>query len=101
LAVDLELFNMLELKVGSGASEALIREGLGQTAGYMDRCGADEGHLVIFDRNPSSAWEEKIWRRAEVHSITSKISYGVLVSANETEVGTADFHGYATDFHGL
>ncbi|MGH9753628.1 MAG: hypothetical protein ACREA2_12670 [Blastocatellia bacterium] len=59
---------VLELKVGSGASEAMIREGLEQTVGYMDRCGADEGHLVIFDRNPNRTWEEKIWRRAEVHA---------------------------------
>jgi hypothetical protein len=57
----------LELKVGSGASEALIREALERTAGYVDHCGADEGHLVIFDRNPNRTWEEKIWRCAEVH----------------------------------
>lgn len=44
---------VLELKVGSGASEVLIREGLEQTADYMDRRGADESHLVIFDRNPN------------------------------------------------
>lgn len=29
--------------------ERLIREGREQTAGYMDRCGAQAGHLVIFD----------------------------------------------------
>jgi len=68
LAVDLELFNMLELKVGSGASEALIREGLEQTAGYMERRGADEGLLVTFDRNSNRTWEEKICRRAEAHA---------------------------------
>ena len=59
---------VLELKVGSGASEALIREGLEQTAGYMDRCGAGAGHLVVFDRNPNRTWEEKIFHRAEVHA---------------------------------
>ena len=58
----------LELKLGSGASEALIREGLEQTTGYVDRCGADEGHLIIFGRNPNKTWEEKIWRRAEVYA---------------------------------
>jgi len=42
---------VLELNVGSGALEELICEGLEQTTGYVDRCGADEGHLVIFDRN--------------------------------------------------
>ncbi|MCI0390760.1 MAG: ATP-binding protein [Acidobacteria bacterium] len=59
---------VLELKVGSGASETLIREGLEQTAGYMDRCGAVEGHLILFDRNPNRTWEEKIFHRAEVHA---------------------------------
>ena len=59
---------VLELKVGSGASETLIRDGIEQTAGYLDRCGAGEGHLVIFDRNPNNTWEEKIWRRAETHA---------------------------------
>jgi hypothetical protein len=59
---------VLELTVGSGASEALICEGLEQTTGQVDRCGADEGHLVIFDRNPNRTWKEKIWRRAEAHA---------------------------------
>jgi hypothetical protein len=26
----------------------------------MDRCGAKEGWLVIFDRDPQKPWEEKI-----------------------------------------
>jgi len=29
--------------------------------------GADEAHLVIFDRDSSRAWDEKIWRREESH----------------------------------
>ena len=31
----------------------------------MDRCGAESGHLVVFDRSPSRTWEEKICRREE------------------------------------
>ena len=30
--------------------EQTIAEGLEQTAEYMDRCAAEAGHLVIFDR---------------------------------------------------
>lgn len=30
--------------------ERTIREGLEQTAGYMNRWGSQAGHLVIFDR---------------------------------------------------
>ena len=48
--------------------EATLREGLEQTAGYMDRCGSREGHLVIFDRSEGKAWEEKIFRREESSS---------------------------------
>jgi len=27
--------------------------------------GADEAHLIIFNRNPGTAWDEKIWQRQE------------------------------------
>jgi hypothetical protein len=59
---------VLELNIGSGALEELIREGFEGATGYTDRCGAGESHLVIFDRNPNRTWEEKIWRRAEAHA---------------------------------
>ncbi|MGH9754335.1 MAG: hypothetical protein ACREA2_16270 [Blastocatellia bacterium] len=58
----------LELKVESGASETLIREGLELAADYVERCGADEGHLVVFDRNSNRTLGEKIFHRAEVHA---------------------------------
>jgi len=32
--------------------ERTIAEGLTQTPGYMDRCGAEAGHLMVFDRAP-------------------------------------------------
>ena len=40
---------------------------LPQTADYMDRCGGNEGHLVLFDRDEDTAWDEKIFRRDESH----------------------------------
>ena len=42
-----------------------IQDGLDQTAGYMDRCAAEAGHLVIFDRDASKSWDEKIFHRVE------------------------------------
>ncbi|MGH9767262.1 MAG: ATP-binding protein, partial [Blastocatellia bacterium] len=68
---------VLELKVGSGSSDALIREGLEQTAGYMDRCGAEEGHLVIFDRSATRTWEEKIFLRTETYQGRSIAVWGM------------------------
>ncbi len=55
---------VIEGKVRRGRLEQTLEEGLPQTAGYMDRCGADEGHLVIFDRD-ENPWEEKVYRRTE------------------------------------
>ena len=43
--------------------ERLIRVGLEQTAAYMDRCGAESGHLVIFDLRPDQSWEERLFRK--------------------------------------
>ena len=41
---------MVECKLLRGSLETTLRKGLEQTAGYMDRCGAEAGHLVVFDR---------------------------------------------------
>lgn len=45
--------------------ERTIDEGLTQTAGYLDRCAADAGHLVVFDRHPDKRWEDKVFHRPE------------------------------------
>jgi hypothetical protein len=56
---------VLELKILHKGLEATIAEGLEQTADYADRCGAEEAHLLIFDRREGVSWDEKIWFRAE------------------------------------
>ena len=56
---------VVECKVRRDGLERTIREGVEQTRGYMDRCGAESGHLVVFDRSPSRTWEDKIFRRQE------------------------------------
>ena len=56
---------MIECKVLHEGLERTISEGLKQTAGYLDRCAAQAGHLVIFDRSPEKRWEAKIFRREE------------------------------------
>ena len=55
---------VIECKVRWQSLERTIAEGLEQTAGYMDRCGADAGHLVIFDRG-EKPWKEKVFHRSE------------------------------------
>ena len=41
----------------------VIRRGALQTAGYVDRSGAEEGHLLIFDRDDRKSWEERLFHR--------------------------------------
>ena len=60
---------VIECKVRRKKLERTIAEGLEQTAGYMDRCGADAGHLVIFDRS-AKPWKEKIFHRSEEYDGT-------------------------------
>lgn len=42
--------------------ERTVAEGVEQTAAYMDRCDAEAGHLVVFDRNEERNWDEKVFR---------------------------------------
>ena len=55
----------VECKVRHGDMERTIADGLAQTRRYMDRCGAESGHLIVFDRAPERTWEERIFRREE------------------------------------
>jgi len=58
---------VIELKILWKSLDATISEGLAQTAEYMDKCGTDEGHLVIFDRRPERKWADKIFRKDRKH----------------------------------
>ncbi len=52
---------VIECKVLRGSLEPTVAEGVEQTAGYMDRCGAEAGHLVIFDRREDRCWADKLF----------------------------------------
>ena len=54
---------VVECKVLRKGLERTIAEGMEQTRGYVDRCGAEAGHLIVFDRTPDRPWAEKIFRR--------------------------------------
>ncbi|MDR1727420.1 MAG: ATP-binding protein, partial [Acidobacteriota bacterium] len=56
---------VVELKLLRGTLDAVLAQGLPQTADYARRAGADEAHLVVFDRDFEKPWDEKVWRRAE------------------------------------
>jgi hypothetical protein len=54
---------VIELKLLHKTLAQTLTTGVEQTWEYMDRCGADEGHLVIFDRTIGKPWEEKLFQR--------------------------------------
>ncbi len=54
---------VIELKVLRG--KETLPKGLEQTAMYMDKCNATEGHLIIFDPAKNKSWEEKIYQKTE------------------------------------
>jgi hypothetical protein len=56
---------VIELKVLHKSLAQTLTTGLQQTWEYLDRCAAEEGHLVIFDRTPGKVWEEKLFQRQE------------------------------------
>ncbi|CAK0738245.1 AAA family ATPase [Gammaproteobacteria bacterium] len=58
---------VIELKLLRKTFDKTLREGIEQTADYADRCGADEAHLLIFDRRAGMSWDERIWQRQESH----------------------------------
>jgi hypothetical protein len=58
---------VIELKLLRGKLEPIIRTGLEQILDYSQQVGADEAHLVIFNRNPKVSWNKKIWQRQVQH----------------------------------
>ena len=50
------------VRAGDGL-ESMVGEGVEQTAGYMSRCAAESGHLVVIDQREGRSWEEKVFRR--------------------------------------
>ena len=56
---------VIELKIQHGSLEAALQQGLTQTHDYASHWGADEAHLVIFNRNPKTSWDKKIWHQQQ------------------------------------
>jgi hypothetical protein len=69
--------SVIELKLLHGSLERTLAEGLEQTWRYADATGAEEAHLVIFDRTPDKPWTEKIWQRQETFAGMSITVWGM------------------------
>ena len=59
---------VIELKIRYQSLDQTLAAGLEQTWRYADAMGAEEAHLVIFDRRPKVAWSKKIWQRSAQHA---------------------------------
>ena len=55
---------VVECKVRRGELERTVAEGMEQTRAYLDRCAAQAGHLIVFDRAPERTWEENGQRQS-------------------------------------
>jgi hypothetical protein len=73
---------VIELKLLRKSREATIRQGLEQTAAYMDKIGTADGHLVIFDRRPEISWDEKIFREEREYAGKQIIIWGMKTGKN-------------------
>ncbi len=58
---------VIELKVLRQSLEQTIAQGLEQTARYVQRTGAADAHLVVFDRRDGVSWDDKVFVHQERH----------------------------------
>ncbi|MDJ0703487.1 MAG: hypothetical protein QNJ46_09425 [Leptolyngbyaceae cyanobacterium MO_188.B28] len=58
---------VLELKILHKSRQAALAEGLPQTADYADKSGAEEAHLICFNRDPNIAWDDKLFDQLKTH----------------------------------
>lgn len=68
---------VIELKIRRDSLEQTIVQGVEQTWTYLDRVGAEAGHLVIFDRDKKRSWEQKIFSREETYQGTTIKVWGM------------------------
>ena len=50
------------LRPGRGF-ETVVAEAVSQAEAYRDACGAESGHVAVFDLRPGRTWEERRFRR--------------------------------------
>ena len=58
---------VIETKILYSNLDKTIQKGLKQTLEYADSVGADESHLIIFNRDKNEKWEDKIWYKQRVY----------------------------------
>jgi len=67
---------VIELKILRGNLETLLPTALAQTFEYADKSKADEAHIVIFDRDPDTPWDQKVWQKQECYKKKEILVWG-------------------------
>ena len=91
---------VVECKVLHKDAERTIAEGLAQTRRYMDRCAAEAGHLIVFDRapdrtvggeavSPRGAGRRRPGAGHRVGHVTSRPSHGQARMSSTTTPATS------------
>ena len=57
----------LKLLTSKTSLAAVQKVGIPQTVEYAQTIGADEAHLMIFDRRPNKPWSKRIWQKTTQH----------------------------------
>jgi len=68
---------VLELKILRSSLKKTMTEGLKQTWDYMDKCGTDDGHLVIFNRDKDVSWDDKIFQQDAIYQDKKIMIWGM------------------------
>lgn len=55
---------VIELKILRDSLESTLTKGVRQVTDYAKQCGAEEVHLVVFNRDADADWDAKIWHEA-------------------------------------
>ncbi|MBF0234471.1 MAG: ATP-binding protein, partial [Desulfamplus sp.] len=58
---------VIELKILRCKLSTELTKALEQSCEYGDKAGADEVHIVFFDRDKNRSWDDKIWHKIEKH----------------------------------
>ena len=56
---------VIELKILRGKMETLLAIALAQPFEYADKSKAYEAYIVIFNRDPDTPWDQKVWQKQE------------------------------------
>lgn len=68
---------VLELKLLRQSLEKTLSAGIPQTLQYATQVGADEAHLLVFQRDPAVEWDQRIWQKNEILNDKTLMVWGM------------------------